>query len=184
MANRQRVYATGICSGAMMTSVLLGAYPDVFAAGSVASGVPFGCFATSDGSLWNSACATGRLDRSAEQWAQSVLDASPDHHGPRPRVQSWHGTEDEVLSYVNLTEAVEPWSTVLGAGPEPALVDRPQDRWEHHAWTDRSGRVVLDVHTLEGAAGPRSRARSPDGGRARRSRPRASPPRQRAPVLP
>ena len=52
-ADAGRVYATGVSSGAMMTEVLLGAYPDVFAAGSAFAGVPFGCFAgdTSHGRL-------------------------------------------------------------------------------------------------------------------------------------
>lgn len=39
-----RVFATGSSSGAMMTNVLAGAYPDVIKAGSVYSGVPDGCF--------------------------------------------------------------------------------------------------------------------------------------------
>jgi acetylxylan esterase len=47
-----RVFATGSSSGAMMTSVLMGAYPDLFKAGVVDSGVPYGCFAGS--SDWNS----------------------------------------------------------------------------------------------------------------------------------
>ena len=39
-----RVYATGSSSGAMMTNVLAGAYPNVIKAGSVYSGVLDGCF--------------------------------------------------------------------------------------------------------------------------------------------
>jgi poly(3-hydroxybutyrate) depolymerase len=38
-AGPRQVFATGISSGAMMTNVLLGDYPDVFAAGSAMSGV-------------------------------------------------------------------------------------------------------------------------------------------------
>ncbi|KAI8304685.1 Acetylxylan esterase A [Colletotrichum sp. SAR11_240] len=40
-----RVFALGTSSGAMMTNVLVGAYPDVFAAGAAFAGVPFGCYA-------------------------------------------------------------------------------------------------------------------------------------------
>jgi acetylxylan esterase len=61
-----QVYATGTSSGAMMTSVLMGAYPDIFKAGSVDSGEPYGCFAGS--SDWNSACANGQLTKTAQQW--------------------------------------------------------------------------------------------------------------------
>jgi acetylxylan esterase len=44
-ADANKIYATGTSSGAMMTSVLMGAYPDIFQAGAVDSGEPYGCFA-------------------------------------------------------------------------------------------------------------------------------------------
>ncbi|KAG6857703.1 hypothetical protein H0H87_004119 [Tephrocybe sp. NHM501043] len=61
-----RVFATGTSSGAMMTNVLAGAYPDLFAAGAAFAGVPYGCFAGPD--LWNSACATGTITKTAQEW--------------------------------------------------------------------------------------------------------------------
>jgi poly(hydroxyalkanoate) depolymerase family esterase len=69
-----RVFVTGSSSGAMMTSVLAGAYPDVFRAGAVDSGVAFGCFAGA--SAWNSQCAQGKLIQTAQQWVR----ASPSTH--------------------------------------------------------------------------------------------------------
>lgn len=65
----KRVFATGTSSGAMMTNVLLGAYPDLFAAGSLYSGVPYACFAGS--SAWNSQCAQGQLIKTGQQWVSS-----------------------------------------------------------------------------------------------------------------
>lgn len=41
--NASGVFVTGMSSGAMMTNVLRGAYPDVFAVGSVFADVTFGC---------------------------------------------------------------------------------------------------------------------------------------------
>jgi len=43
-ADRQRVFVMGFSSGGMMTNVMAGAYPDVFAAAASYSGVAFGCF--------------------------------------------------------------------------------------------------------------------------------------------
>jgi acetylxylan esterase len=40
--DKDRVFVSGTSSGAMMTNVLIGSYPDVFAAGSAWAGVPFG----------------------------------------------------------------------------------------------------------------------------------------------
>nr|BBJ56023.1 hypothetical protein SAVMC3_86520 [Streptomyces avermitilis] len=79
-ADPGRIFATGISSGAMMTNVLLGDYPDVFAAGAAFAGVPFGCFATTDGSEWNSACANGTVThtpRSGATWSAAPTPATP-----------------------------------------------------------------------------------------------------------
>jgi len=51
--NPNRVYVTGASSGAMMTNVMLGDYPDVFKAGAAFMGVPFGCFFTGTVDGWN-----------------------------------------------------------------------------------------------------------------------------------
>ena len=45
----------------MMTNVLLGSYPDVFAAGSAWAGVAFGCFAGNGYDVWSNECATGQI---------------------------------------------------------------------------------------------------------------------------
>src|SRR5690349_1188462 len=76
-ADAGRVYVTGASSGAMMTNVLLGDYPDVFKAGAAFSGVPFGCFATTNGSEWNSQCANGQIIRTPQQWGDLVRAAYP-----------------------------------------------------------------------------------------------------------
>lgn len=85
-----RVFATGTSSGAMMTNVLMGAYPDLFQAGSLYSGVPYGCFAGT--SAWSNQCADGQLIQTAQQWGDLVRSGYPGYTGPRPKVQFWHGT--------------------------------------------------------------------------------------------
>jgi poly(hydroxyalkanoate) depolymerase family esterase len=147
-ASRQRVFATGISSGAMMTNVLLGDYPNVFAAGSIMSGVPFGCFATTDGSLWNSACATGTIIKTPSQWGDLVRDADPGYRGPRPRVQIWHGTADAILYYPNFGEEVKQWTNVLHV--RLAHADHPQPTWTHTAYANREGQVEVDAYSVEG----------------------------------
>lgn len=85
-----QVFATGTSSGAMMTNVLMGAYPDLFAAGSLYSGVPYGCFAGPD--AWNNQCADGLLIKTPQQWGDQVRSGFPGFTGTRPKVQFWHGT--------------------------------------------------------------------------------------------
>ncbi|GAB3933180.1 hypothetical protein GCM10027614_03630 [Micromonospora vulcania] len=83
----ERIFVTGTSSGAMMTNVLLGDYPDVFAAGASFAGVPFGCFATGGTSEWNSQCANGQVIRTPQQWGTWSARRTPatplDGHGCR-----------------------------------------------------------------------------------------------------
>jgi poly(hydroxyalkanoate) depolymerase family esterase len=146
-ASKHQVFATGISSGAMMTNVLLGDYPDVFKAGSVMSGVAFGCFATTDGTLWNQNCASGLIDKTGDQWGDIVRGAFPGFHGKRPPIQIWHGTADTILLYPNFGEEVKEWTNVLHA--RPAFTDSPMPTWTHTVYVN-DGRVAVDSYSVAG----------------------------------
>ncbi|GHH10730.1 hypothetical protein GCM10018780_47600 [Streptomyces lanatus] len=149
-ADTDRIFATGISSGAMMTNVLLGDYPDVFAAGAAFSGVPFGCFATTDGSEWNSACAQGTVTRTAQQWGDIARAAYPGYTGPRPRMQLWHGTEDDVLRYSNFGEMIKQWTNVQGVAQTPAATDTPQSGWTRTRYGGTGDRAPVEAISLQG----------------------------------
>ncbi|HLL36916.1 MAG TPA: PHB depolymerase family esterase [Streptomyces sp.] len=149
-ADPKRVFATGISSGAMMTNVLLGVYPDVFAAGAAFAGVPFGCFATTDGSEWNSACANGTVTRTPQQWGDLVRGAYPGYTGPRPRMQLWHGTQDDVLRYPNFGEEIKQWTNVLGLGQTPASTDTPATGWTRTRYGATGDRAPVEAISLQG----------------------------------
>jgi poly(hydroxyalkanoate) depolymerase family esterase len=124
-----RVFVTGASSGGMTTDVLLGDYPDVFKAGAAFMGVPFGCFATTDPSMWNAQCAQGQIIKTPQQWGDLVRGADPGYTGPRPRVQLWHGTADTTLFYANFGEEIKQWTNVLGVSQTPTSTDTPQSGW-------------------------------------------------------
>ncbi|WP_030661133.1 extracellular catalytic domain type 1 short-chain-length polyhydroxyalkanoate depolymerase [Streptomyces cellulosae] len=149
-ADTSKIFATGISSGAMMTNVLLGDYPDVFAAGAAFSGVPFGCFATTDGSEWNSACANGTLTHTPQEWGDLVRAAYPGYTGPRPRMQVWHGTEDDVLRYPNFGEEIKQWTNVLGAGQTPAATDSPVSGWTRTRYGAAGDQAPVEAISLQG----------------------------------
>ncbi|KAG8831659.1 hypothetical protein FRC17_002803 [Serendipita sp. 399] len=115
--NRSRVYATGISSGAMMTNVLMGAYPDVFAAGSAVAGVPYSCYQGPN--AWNTACAMGQLVKTPQEWGNAVRSGYPGYTGARPKMQFWHGTNDNVLYYQNFLEETKQWTNVHGVSQTP-----------------------------------------------------------------
>src|SRR5262245_45909069 len=128
-ADATRVFVTGASSGGMTTNVLLGDYPDVFKAGAAFMGVPFGCFATNDGSMWNTTCANGQSIKTPQQWGDLVRAAFPGFTGTRPRMQLWHGTDDTTLRFPNFGEEVKQWTNVLGLTQTPAFTDHPQSTW-------------------------------------------------------
>lgn len=149
-ADPGRIFATGISSGAMMTNVLLGDYPDVFSAGAAFSGVPFGCFATTDGSEWNSACSGGTVTHTPQEWGDLVRAAYPGYTGPRPRMQVWHGTEDDVLRYPNFGEEIKQWTNVLGVSQTPAATDQPVSGWIRTRYGATGDRAPVEAISLQG----------------------------------
>lgn len=149
-ADTGRIFATGISSGAMMTNVLLAEYPDVFAAGAAFSGVPYTCFATTDGSEWNSTCSGGNISRTAQSWGDAVRAAYPGYTGPRPRMQLWHGTEDTTLSYVNFGEEIKQWTNVHGLTQTPAATDTPNSGWTRTRYGSTGDQAPVEAVSLQG----------------------------------
>ncbi|KAM7194206.1 Alpha/Beta hydrolase fold [Rhypophila sp. PSN 637] len=137
-----RVFSVGTSSGAMMTNVLMAAYPDVFAAGSVYSGVPAGCFAvqgataTQDPPGWANSCANGQLTKTAQQWGDLVRSYYPGYNGTRPRMQIFHGTSDNTLRYPNYQEQLKEWSNVFGLTTSTNKANTPKSGWTQTIYGD------------------------------------------------
>jgi acetylxylan esterase len=149
--NPSQVYVTGASSGAMMTNVLLGDYPDVFKAGAAFMGVPFGCFAGPGVDVWNSACANGQISMTPQQWGTLVHNADPSYTGVRPRMQLWHGTADGTLNYNNFGEEIKQWTNVLGVSQTPTSTDQPQSGWTRTRYANSAGAVEVEAYSIAGA---------------------------------
>ncbi|MDG4810531.1 PHB depolymerase family esterase [Micromonospora sp. WMMD1120] len=149
-ADPTRIFATGTSSGAMMTNVMLGVYPDVFAAGASFAGVPFACFATGGTSEWNSQCANGQLIRTAQQWGDLVREAYPGYTGQRPRMQVWHGTNDDTLRYPNFGEQVKQWTNVHGLSQTPTYTDTPQSGYTRTRYGGNGPLAPVEAISMQG----------------------------------
>lgn len=149
-ADSTRIFAVGVSSGAMMTNVLLGAYPDVFSAGAVFAGVPFGCFAGPNS--WNDDCAKGRIIKQPQQWGDLVREAYTGYTGKRPKIQLWHGTNDEVLDFKNLGEEVKQWTNVFGIDTVPATKENDvfQTGWTRQRYKNNKNEVVVETIIEQG----------------------------------
>ncbi|MBG6105363.1 poly(hydroxyalkanoate) depolymerase family esterase [Micromonospora vinacea] len=145
-----RISVGGFSSGAMMTNVMVGLYPDLFNAGFSSSGVPFGCFATTNGAEWNSECSGGRIVRTGQQWGDLVRSAYPGYSGKRPRFQIWHGTTDTTLSYVNFGEQIKQWTNVQGVSQTPSFTDSPQTSATRTRYGGTGGTAPVEAISFQG----------------------------------
>ncbi|WP_245966470.1 extracellular catalytic domain type 1 short-chain-length polyhydroxyalkanoate depolymerase [Sphaerisporangium album] len=145
-----RIVVSGFSSGAMMTNVLAAEYPDVFSAGAAFSGVPAGCFATTNGSLWNGQCSGGQITKTAQQWGDQARSMYPGYAGRYPRMQFWHGTTDTTLAYPNFGEEIKQWTNLNGLGQTPAFTDRPQSSWTRTRYGAPGTQATVEGVSIEG----------------------------------
>lgn len=114
-----RVFVTGFSAGGAMSTVMLGAYPEVFASGAVMSGLPYD---VATGSTQAFQAMFGNVNLSPSQLGNRVRNGS-NHTGPWPTVASFHGTSDFTVYYMNETEIMEQWTNVQGIDQTPEVDD-------------------------------------------------------------
>ena len=145
--DRRRVFVTGLSAGGAMTSVMLATYPDVFAAGAIIAGLPYGT-ATNVKEAFES---MGQVRaRSAREWGDLVRAASP-HKGPWPRVSVWHGGADQVVKSKNAAEIIKQWTDVHGLDLAPTSTERV-DGYPRQVWRNPAGQSVIESYTIPAMA--------------------------------
>jgi poly(hydroxyalkanoate) depolymerase family esterase len=150
-ADPRRVYVTGASSGAMMTAVMLGDYPGVFKAGAIFMGVPFGCFAGPGPDVFDNACTSGEVRMSTQRWGDLVRAADPGYHGPRPRVQIWHGTADGTVTYADFGAEIRQWTNVFGVSQTPVATDHPRSGWTRAEYGAGKNDIDIEAYSILGA---------------------------------
>ncbi len=162
-ANPDRVYVTGCSSGAMMTELLLGLYPDIFKAGSSFAGMPAGCHGpndnTSNATGYNGTCAGGTVNYTAQQWGDLVRAMDPGYTGHRPRLQLFHGSADTTISFANMAESVSQYTNLQSLSSTPTKTITGLTLGSHQGteqqWTNACGYLVLDAFdSIGGDHGP------------------------------
>ena len=149
--DRSRVFITGLSAGGAMTSTMLACYPEVFAAGAIIAGLPYGA-ATNVKQAFQSMYQSPT--RAARDWGDLVRQASP-HKGPWPRVSVWHGSADTTVIPSNAQEILKQWTDVHGLSLTQS-VHETVDGYPREFWTDPSGleRIEFLHHHRHGARNP------------------------------
>ncbi len=142
-----RVFVTGLSAGGAMTAVMLATYPDVFAAGAIVAGLPFGCAHSTQDALGAMFHPTLRT---AGQRGTAVREASPAPQR-KPIVSIWHGDADTTVVPANGAELAKQWCDVHGLTERNAVAD-VVDRASRRRWLDDSGTVRVELFTIPGLA--------------------------------
>jgi poly(hydroxyalkanoate) depolymerase family esterase len=145
--DRRRVFVTGLSAGGAMACVMLAAYPELFAAGAVIAGLPFGTATNVNEALESMVHVRAR---SAREWGDLVRAASH-HRGPWPRISVWHGSADPVVRRENADQIVKQWIDVHGLDHEPAR-EELVDGYPRRVWRNRAGDDVIESYTIPGMA--------------------------------
>lgn len=100
----QRIFVTGLSAGGAMTSSLLACYPELFSAGAIIAGLPYGTAHNVQEAFQSMyQCST----HSGSEWGDRVRSAAPQHDGSWPRVSVWHGNADTTVVPLNAQEIVK-----------------------------------------------------------------------------
>lgn len=143
----RRVYVTGLSAGGGMTADLLAAYPDVFAGGSVASGLPAQCATTQAAA---SGCQSGPQKLSPAQWGDKVRASYPGWTGPWPRVAIWQGTSDYTVQPANATALRDQWTDVWGIGQTPSSTTSLPGSTTRSVYADAAGKPAVETYSVAG----------------------------------
>ena len=141
--DKHRIFVTGLSAGGAMTSVMLATYPDVFAAGAIVAGLPYGIASNVREAL------SGMLRspaRSSQELGTLVRNASK-HRAPWPKVSVWHGSADRTVNPANANEIVKQWLDVhkLPSGP---MSEGVVDGYPHQVWWNADGETVVESYTI------------------------------------
>lgn len=140
-----RIFVTGLSAGGAMTAAMLAAYPDVFAAGAVIAGLPFGAATSVPEALDRMRAGP---DLPGAQLADRVRAASG-HAGAWPRLSIWHGDADRTVHASNAEALVRQWTALHGLPAQPTRTDLAGGH-PRRAWTGADGAVLVEDVRIAG----------------------------------
>ena len=141
--DRKRIFVTGLSAGGAMTSVMLAAYPETFAAGAIIAGLPYGV-ATNVREAFNGMMQSPT--RPSDALGDLVRNASR-HQGPWPKVSVWHGSADRTVNPANADEIIKQWLDVHGLPSDP-MSEGMVDGYPHQIWWNADGETIIESYTI------------------------------------
>lgn len=145
-----RVYITGMSAGGAMAVAMMVRYPELFAAGAIVAGGPYGA-------AWSVRSARkamrGKVKYSPQKWAETARSQRPDFRGRYPVISVYHGSKDKTVHPDNADHLIDQWTALHQTGQKPSKVERG---FQNHSWverceyTDQQNRVIAVQYQLQG----------------------------------
>jgi poly(hydroxyalkanoate) depolymerase family esterase len=143
--DRRRIFVNGLSAGGAMASVMLAAYPDVFAGGAIIAGLPYGCASTVPEAFDRMRGDGGPSDAALE----ALLRRASRHDGPWPTVSIWHGDADHTVVPSNADRIIAQWRSVHQLAVQPTVVESGA-RHRRRVWFDSGRRAVIEARNISG----------------------------------
>jgi poly(hydroxyalkanoate) depolymerase family esterase len=143
--DQSRIFVTGLSAGGAMAAVMLATYPELFAAGAIIAGLPYG-FANSV----PEALERMRSGPSATDTALAGrVRAASAHSGRWPRLSIWHGDADRTVNPINGDALVRQWTALHGLPPTPTRQDAGNGH-PRRVWVGADGTELIEDHLIAG----------------------------------
>lgn len=144
----ERIYVTGLSAGGAMASIMLAVYPDVFAAGGIIAGLPYGVA----GNLQEALRTMFRPHRYLGSELGDFVRSTRDNEKPPkrlPRVSVWQGEADRTVNPANALDLVEQWLDIHALPSMPQSV-HTSDGVTRKIWTNPAGETQVELVTIAG----------------------------------
>ena len=141
--DRRRIFVTGLSAGGSMAAALLARYPQVFSAGAIVAGLPFGAA----NNLQDALNAMYRGSSIAADELTRRLRAASSHTARWPRISIWHGSADTTVHPANADHMLAQWLNVHGLTTTPMFTD-VVDGHPRYGWWDKDGETVVETFAI------------------------------------
>ncbi|MGJ5204264.1 extracellular catalytic domain type 1 short-chain-length polyhydroxyalkanoate depolymerase [Bradyrhizobium sp. HKCCYLR20261] len=145
--DERRIFVTGLSAGGAMTMAMLSAHPELFAAGAVIAGLPFGTARNMRDAILQMRMPPARP---AGELGDLVRRAS-NHHGKWPKLSVWHGTADYTVHPDNAGEIVKQWLDLHHLPLAPMAADTVNG-YPHEQWWNADGETLVESYTITNMA--------------------------------
>jgi len=141
--DRKRIFVAGLSAGGAMTMVMLATYPDLFAAGAVIAGLPYGGATNVQEALRG---MFQESNRSSHELGDLVREAAPETTR-WPRLSVWHGSADRTVKPSNAGEIVKQWLDLHGL-PAAPMSEQMVDGHPRQVWWNADGDTVIESYMI------------------------------------